>query len=77
MKLTTDADLADLFGITVEKLHELRKKHGWPHVRLGRFDFRFTDDQIRDIVASQTVTGSPALKGTAAGLTSRSARRSA
>lgn len=77
MKLTTDVELAALFEIPVEKLHELRKRHGWPHVRLGRFGFRFTDEQIREIVASQTVAGSPALKGTAAGLTSRSARRSA
>lgn len=77
MKLTSDTDLADILGITVEKLHELRKRHQWPHVRVDRFTFRFTDEQIRDIVASRTVAPGKALKGTAAGLTERSARRSA
>lgn len=77
VKLTTDAELAEIFGITVDKLHDLRKRHGWPHVRLGRFGFRFTDEHIREIVASQTVTASPSMRGTGAGLTSRSARRSA
>lgn len=77
MNLHSDTDVADMLGITVTKLHELRKRHQWPHVRVDRFTFRFTDDQIRDIVASRTVAGSKALKGTAAGLTGRSARRSA
>jgi hypothetical protein len=77
VKLLSDSELAEMFDVPIGKLHELRKRHKWPHVRLGRFEFRFTEEQVRDIVASQTVTGSPALKGTAAGLTSRSAARSA
>lgn len=77
MNLTSDSDLADILGISLPKLHELRKRHGWPHVRVDRFTFRFTDEQIAEIVASRTVKGAKALKGTAAGLTERSARRSA
>jgi hypothetical protein len=73
MNLTTDTDLAAKFGITVEKLHELRKRHNWPHVRLGRFTFRFTDLQIEQIVASQTVT--PAADTSSSGLSRRSASR--
>lgn len=74
--LVTDTDLADQFGITVEKLHELRRKHKWPHVRLGRFEYRFTDDQVREIVAaSSVVPKQSAARGS--GLTERSARRSA
>ena len=41
--LTTDVVLADQFGITVKKLHDLRKRNGWPCVRLGRFDIRVDD----------------------------------
>lgn len=77
MNLTTDAELAERFGITVDKLHDLRKKYGWPHVRLGRFEIRFTDEQIEQIVASRSVQPSKVVKGTASGLTERSARRSA
>jgi len=52
--LTTDTELAARFGITVERFHDLRRRHGWPAVRLGRFDFRFTDEQVAQIIAMQT-----------------------
>lgn len=54
MKLTTDAELAERMGISVEKLHQLRKRHRWPCVRLGRFEYRFTEGQIEQIVAMHT-----------------------
>lgn len=73
MNLTTDVDLAASFGITVKKLHELRKRHHWPFVRLGRFEIRFTDEQVREIVAAQSVA--PATKQPEVGLTARSANR--
>jgi len=38
MKLTTDAELAERMGISLDKLHQLRKRHRWPCVRLGRFE---------------------------------------
>lgn len=76
MRLTSDVDLAAEFGITVEKLHDLRKRYGWPHVRLSRFDFRFTDEQIAEIVASRSVSPSHSSQAAStAGLTERSARR--
>lgn len=74
MNLTRDTDLADQFGITVAKLHELRKRNGWPHVRLGRFDIRFTDQQVEQIVAAQSVEPVKS-RADDAGLTQRSAAR--
>lgn len=74
MNLTTDADLAAKWGLTIDELHRLRKRHGWPHVRLGRFEFRFTDEQIEQIVASRSVEGTKP-DTTDSGLTDRSAKR--
>lgn len=76
MNLTTEAELADLFGIDAEKAADLRKRQSWPHVRLTRFDVRYTDEQIRQIVAARSVAGERT-PGLEAGLTRRSARRSA
>lgn len=54
MKLISDKELADDFGITVELLHKLRKRNRWPCVKLGRYDYRFTEEQVAEIVAQQT-----------------------
>lgn len=77
MNLTTEADLAAGWGLPTDKVAALRRKHHWPHVRLGRFDIRYTDDQVADIVRlhSERVAtpSSPDLKVT--GQTARSAAR--
>ena len=75
MNLTTDHDLAARFGISVDKLHALRKSNNWPHVRLGRWDIRFTDAQIAQIVDSQSVRPSKQAATAGTGLTGRSAKR--
>lgn len=78
MNLTTDSDLADQFGIPLEKFHVLRKRHGWPCVRLGRFDYRFTDLQIEQIVAAMSTTTPRPMHDAHrpdSGLTARSAKR--
>lgn len=79
MKLVSDQDLAKQFDISVSKLHDLRKKHQWPHVRLGRFEIRFTEQQVETIVRSMSVAPTPKQQSAAreAGLTERSARRTA
>jgi hypothetical protein len=78
LTLTTDADLAERFGITVKKLHELRLAKGWPCVKLGRFDIRFTDAQIEQIVSMQTVAPErKAAKTVVDGQTQRSKSRKA
>jgi hypothetical protein len=74
-KLLTDAVLAERLEIDVQKLHALRRRHGWPHVKLGRFDVRFTEQQAEQIIAAQTVSQRPAKKDEPKnGLTSRSAK---
>lgn len=74
MKLTTATDLAGQFDITEGRLHTLRVRHNWPHVKFGRNDVRFTDAQIEQIVAleSRTTSTKPKSKSKQ---TSRSAAR--
>lgn len=74
-RLTTEAALAEDFGLTLEKIAELRRRHHWPHVRLGRFDVRYTAEQVAAIVAMETVKTAPAKATGLAGQTTRSARR--
>lgn len=80
MNLITDEQLAETFGISTKKLHELRLRHQWPCVKLGRFEVRFTAAQVEQIVAKHTEvpaapTAAPA-QPVIAGQTARSARRS-
>lgn len=76
-RLTTDQELADQFGITVQKLHKLRLRNGWPCVRLGRWDIRFTAEQVDQIVRMHTEAPAGALALAAIpGQTVRSARSS-
>lgn len=53
--LITPAQLAEMFDLTEAKVMELRRKHDWPHVRLGR-RFRFTPEQVARIIADHTAT---------------------
>lgn len=62
LRLHTDVEVADLLGLEVDALHELRVRHRWPCVKLGRFHVRFTDDQVRQIVAKHTDPGKPTKK---------------
>lgn len=83
-KLLTDADLAKRLALLnaggrpdVEKLHILRRRHGWPCVKLSRYDVRFTEQQAEQIIASRTVAPrKPKKEEPKNGLTSRSARAS-
>lgn len=56
-KVYTDAELADLLHIGAEQLHTLRVRQDWPHVRLSRFEFRFTEEQVEQILALRTRGG--------------------
>jgi len=78
MRLTTDSELAELFHVSVEKLHDLRKRHHWPCVKLGRFDVRFTEAQVEQIVAMHSeapARPSPRTVPAVTGQTPSSARR--
>jgi hypothetical protein len=74
-RLTPEAALAEDFGLSVDKVAELRRRHQWPHVRLGRFDVRYTAEQVAAIIAMETVKSAPAKQTGLAGQTTRSARR--
>lgn len=76
--LLTDVVLAERLAIDVAKLHRLRVRHGWPHVKISRYDVRFTEQQAEQIIASLI---KPQRKPKADdkpknGLTNRSARAS-
>lgn len=78
--LISDVALAEQFGISLDRLHKLRRRYHWPHVRLGRQDVRFTSEQVAEIVRLQSaapVPKSAAAPVVATGQTKRSARRSA
>lgn len=53
--LKTHADLAERLNLPLSTVVDLRKREGWPHVRLGKA-VRFTDEQITEIVASHVVS---------------------
>ena len=50
----TEQELADQFGISLDKLQKFRRAYRWPCVKLGRFDIRYTPAQVEQIVAMQT-----------------------
>lgn len=70
-ELVTEKQLAERFGISVKKVAELRRRHDWPHVRFGRFDIRYTEEQVERILTMQTRAARPGLPGQ----TARSAAR--
>ena len=78
VRLTTEADFAEQLGKSEAWVAERRRRKAWPHVRLGRFDIRYTERQIEQIIADHEVRPSKveaAVKDS--GQTSRSAKRSA
>lgn len=54
--LLTHDELAQKLRVTPEKYALLwgKNKHRWPHVRLDRFEVRFTPEQFQQIVALHT-----------------------
>lgn len=76
-QLLSDADLATTVfggGVTEKKVGEWRRKHGWPHLTVGR-TVRYTPEHVEQILrqhqaaVSSTPTALP-------GQTKRSASRS-
>lgn len=52
-RLLTPQDMADFFGVSVEKFMEWRRVNAWPYVKVGR-TFRFTQAHVDEIVARHT-----------------------
>ena len=59
MKLTSAADLAAEWDMPVDELKRRARRYGWPVVRLSRTDWRFTEQQIEQIVAMQSRAPKP------------------
>lgn len=66
MRLVRAAALAAQWDMTEAELKRRARRYGWPVVRLSRTDWRFTDQQIEQIVAIQSRASKPAEKKTAA-----------
>lgn len=61
--LLTHADLAERLNMPLSTVVQLRKSEGWPHYRLGK-TVRFTEEQVREILARHLVTPTPEAKPT-------------
>ena len=74
MDLLTDAQLAEMFEVEVDHLHRLRKRHNWPCVKLGRFDYRFTQGQVEQIIAKHTISSRKSTGAKPLGIEGQTAR---
>lgn len=59
MKLTAASTLAADWDMTEDELKRRVRRYGWPCVRLSRTDWRFTEQQIEQIVAMQSRAPKP------------------
>ncbi|MCW2736112.1 MAG: hypothetical protein JWN97_756 [Nocardioides sp.] len=55
-RLTKAADLAAEWDMSEGELKRLVRRNGWPYVRLTRTDWRFTDEQLAQIIRTQTTS---------------------
>lgn len=58
--LITEPELAERLLIDSEKVAKLRRTRKWPHVRITRFEVRYTEAQVEQIIASLEVGETPA-----------------
>lgn len=59
MKLTSTATLAAEWDMDEAELKRRVRRYGWPVVKLSRTDWRFTEQQIEQIVAMQSRAAKP------------------
>jgi len=52
----TEAEFAELLGVTKEKMRGWRVRHGWPHLKIGR-DVRYTEADVETIKAMHHIEG--------------------
>jgi uncharacterized protein YjcR len=72
-KLLTAADLAEMFGVTEQKVMEWQRTYAWPKTTFGR-TFRWTPEQVDEITRQHSFDGGGVI-GSADGRTQRSASR--
>lgn len=75
MKIYTPEDVAEILAIDVDEVERLRRRHKWPHMKAGRFNIRYTEQDMEVIVASLAATYSSRKKKSDRGQTSRSRAR--
>lgn len=75
MKLYTLTNLADDLQISETEAETLRRRHRWPHVKVGRRNVRFTETQVAAIIAQHTVDSPSVAAPFSSGQTARSQRR--
>lgn len=74
MRLTRASALAAEWDMTEDELKRRVRRYGWPCVRLSRTDWRFTEQQVEQIVAMQSRAAKPVEKKTAGTGQSRASR---
>lgn len=74
MKLRRAADLAAEWDMDEPELKRRVRRYGWPVVKLSRTDWRFTEQQIEQIVAMQSRASKPRESRKAAAGTGQSKR---
>lgn len=74
VRLLTLAELAEAFQITEAEADTLRKRHGWPCVKVGRKNVRFTPEQVEVIIRQHTQA--PGIKAAPAIMPTTRSRRS-
>lgn len=76
--LITEPELAERLRLNDSaKVAKMRRARRWPHVRVTRFDIRYTEAQVEQIIASLEVGQAPAKVSVGSfGQTAGSARRS-
>lgn len=73
--LITPAELAAILRIDESEIEPLRRRHRWAHVKVGRFNVRFTEEQVALIVASHTQGGATPASVGRSGQSARSKAR--
>ena len=57
-ELITEADLARILRLNLERTADLRRREEWPHIKIGRA-YRYTPEQVEHIIRSHIVRPGP------------------
>ncbi|HJR90222.1 MAG TPA: hypothetical protein VJ782_08725 [Aeromicrobium sp.] len=75
MKLTAASTLAAEWDMDEAELKRRVRRYGWPVVKLSRTDWRFTEQQVEQIVAMQSSAPKPREKSPAKTGQSKASRK--
>lgn len=80
IRFYTPEQVAEEMQLPLATFLSLKKRHHWVGVKFGRFNLRFTEEQVKEIVRQHTESKNNAGQGSVGplpGQTARSAARSA